>query len=602
MTVILRNSSAVSPEGSQHPTTSAHPSSSILIRRMRSRNPKIHNRYFIPDGNLDLELEDGIVYRVYRYFFTQFSEDFASEYLSGPASSSFVRLKGVEAQDLDRFLSLIYPSKLGQLDISTAGEWTGVLRLADRWSFLDLRKLALEKLDALSSPAKCGVIVPNAIIPLNDRTEVARDLDGTAWSRSSPADQDDVPLLRLPTAQRIPISDAMVSIVAGQQEISEGLDAVDAVDILRSVRESMRAMLHSVSEEASLDVEQASLDVEDASLDVEQASLDVEKGSSAVEDVPASPGADPTTEAAHEPVAPHTALELSSVTYEPSSVTYEPLNIPHAPSRVTYESSSVTREPSRITREPLSTTYLLRELPFDISTPLPSFEPSLPTSFEPSLSNSFEPSLSSDQAPPRTKESIRDHHRESIQDRLQRVVGKEPPKHKPSLWSSFRRGLMDGYNSALLRNGYDRASSTNGYDGASFTNGYDGTSSTRGCDNAPSLGDSPQPNTPSSPSSPTRSEDCSSSKEDHVQAQVSSAREPEERLARSGEERVIVRRRQERMARYREEFNADLRANIERTRESVERTRESVHRARVTASRWMDIFGRTTYSSAVYER
>ncbi|KAL1751178.1 hypothetical protein FB107DRAFT_222533 [Schizophyllum commune] len=505
MTVILRNSSAVSPEGSQHPTTSAHPSSSIIIRRMRSQNPKVHDRYFLADGNLGFVLEDGTVYRVHRHFFTQYSEDFASEYLTGPASSSFVRLKGVEAKDLDRFLSLIYPSKIGESDISTADEWLSVLRLAERWAFVDLRKLAREKLNALALPAECDVIVPPP-----KRAKVAHESGFTDWLERAPIGLHDA------SADRQP---------------DKGLDRVDALDILQSVQASMRAMLDtgppSDSEGSSLDGEGASLKVEGAPSEVAGSTSNVEGQASDVGDVPASPNA--------------------------------------------LLSSSVTREPSRITREPLSTTDLLRELPFDVLTP----------------STSFEPSLSSGQAPPRHRESIRDRHRESIQDRLQRAVGKEPLKRTPSLWSSFRRGFPDA---------------------------------------------------PSSPLSPARSEDGPSSKEDHEQAQVSSAREPEdqvarsggerlarsdeERMARGGEDRVVgsgkdipalgyqnrarddeedrVRRRQERMARYREEFNADLRAQVERTRESVERTRESMDRAQETASRWMDIFGRTTYSSAFY--
>ncbi|KAL1670132.1 hypothetical protein GGF50DRAFT_42881 [Schizophyllum commune] len=484
MAVIHPSHSAVSTEGYQHPTSTAHPSSIVIIRRTRSRNPKVHDRYFLADGNLGFELEDGTMYRVHRHFFTQYSESFAIEYLSSPASTSFVRPKGIETRDFDRFLSLLYPSKIGELDISTADEWLSVLRLAERWAFVDLRKLARQKLNALASPAEC-----DDIAPFPKRAKVACESGFTDWLERAP----------------IGLHDASAS-----KQPDKGLDEVDALDILQRVQASMR--------------EGASSDVAGSTSNVEGASLDVEGQPSDVGDVPASSN----------------ALLSSTVSHDFASVTHEPG----------------------------STTDLLRELPFDISTP--------PTSFE--------PSLSSGQAPPR--------HRESIQDRLQRVVGKEPPRRPPSLWSSFRRGFVDGYNSALIRNGYDGASSTRGYDSAS------------------SMGGSPQPDAPFSPSSPARSEDCSSSKEDHEQAQVSSAREPEdqvarsdeERLARSEEERVIgsgeetpalTRRRQERMARYREEFNADLRAQVERTRESMDRAKE-------TASRWMDIFGRTTYSSAFY--
>ncbi|KAL1714332.1 hypothetical protein EV715DRAFT_209811 [Schizophyllum commune] len=511
MTVILRNSSAVSPEGSQHPTTSAHPSSSIIIRRMRSRNPKVHNRYFIPDGNLDLELEDGTVYRVHRHFFTQYSEDFASEYLSGPALSSFARLKGVEAQDLDRFLSLIYPTKIGESDISTADEWLSVLRLAERWAFVDLRKLAREKLNALALPAEC-----DDIAPFPERAKVAGESGFTDWLERAPIGLHDA------SADRQP---------------DKGLDGVDALDILQRVQASMRAMLDT-GEGASSDVAGSTSNVEGSTSNVEGASLDVDGQPSDVGDVPASPNA--------------------------------------------LLSSSVTREPSRITREPLSTTDLLRELPFDISTPH--------ISFEPSLSNSFEV-------------SIRDHHRESIQDRLQRVVGKEPLKRTPSLRSSFGRAFPDTPSSP--------PSPARSKDGPSSTEDHEQTQV--------SLAREPEERIACSDE-----ERLARSGEERMARRGAEriARSGEERMAHSDEERVIgsgedipalvsenqarddkedrARRRQERMARYREEFIADLRAQVERTRESVERTRESVNRARETASRWMDIFGRTTYSSAFY--
>ncbi|KAI5890985.1 uncharacterized protein SCHCODRAFT_02627827 [Schizophyllum commune H4-8] len=499
MTVINPNRSAILPVGSQHPTTSAHPSSTIIIRRTGSRYLKTHVRYFLADGNLDIELDDGTLYRVHRHFFTQYSSAFAAEYLSSPASSSFVRLRSIEGRDFDRLLSLIYPSKLGELDISTADEWLSVLRLADRWSFVDLRQLAREKLDSIASAT--------------ERAAVACELGLAGRADSARPGLPKVATVNTP-------------------ERSGSSDRVDAADNLQRVPASIRVMPESNVEDASLTVEDASPDIGDR---------------------PAPLGATPMIEATYEPMALHTAPE-----------------------------------PSRVTRELVSTIDFLHELPFCAL--------EQPDDTEPAHSSNLS------EAPAR--------HRESIQDRLKRVLGKEPPKRVPSLWSSFRSSTSDfsdgapsSSNAPAVRSEQDPAAESDNLDSCS-------SSSSLGTPKEPFLAEMTtkdasiysgrnRVSNACQPAASSASDSSTSNSPQRVASSSSCVTSPfspspldvQDHPPSSGE---LTGSRDEWKARYREELMADIVANTERMRHSMNRVKEN-------ASRWMDIFGRTTYSSAFYE-
>ncbi|KAL1739654.1 hypothetical protein HDZ31DRAFT_7079, partial [Schizophyllum fasciatum] len=123
------------------------------------------DRFYLPDGNIKFKLDNGEVYNVHRYFFEAHSSKFAAEYLCN-SLADVVKLPGVASLDFECFLSLIYPSSLGKCDIATPEEWTSVLRLADKWSFADLKVFALEGLES-ASPV--------------DRIIVARESDLPDW-------------------------------------------------------------------------------------------------------------------------------------------------------------------------------------------------------------------------------------------------------------------------------------------------------------------------------------------------------------------------------------------------------------------------------------
>ncbi|KAL1759887.1 hypothetical protein FB107DRAFT_287355 [Schizophyllum commune] len=112
--------------------------------------PQTH-RFYLKDGNIKFELDDGSLYNVHRYFFEIHAPTFAEEYLDCEASAP-IKLSGVCSVDFERFLSMIYPTTLGKLDITTVDEWTSILRLATRWSVFGLRDLAIEEIKPQATP------------------------------------------------------------------------------------------------------------------------------------------------------------------------------------------------------------------------------------------------------------------------------------------------------------------------------------------------------------------------------------------------------------------------------------------------------------------
>lgn len=109
------------------------------------------HRFYLKDGNLKFELDDGTLYNVHRYFFDAYAPNFAAEALGGETSEA-VKLHDISSIDFERFLSMIYPTELGVCDIQTVDEWTSVLRLAARWSISSLRDLAIRNIEPIASP------------------------------------------------------------------------------------------------------------------------------------------------------------------------------------------------------------------------------------------------------------------------------------------------------------------------------------------------------------------------------------------------------------------------------------------------------------------
>lgn len=115
------------------------------------------------DGTVRFQLDDGTLYCVHRHFFQQHSPAFTAQYLGN--GNDTVRLNDVSSVDFDRFLALFYPTRIGKCDIQTAEEWASVLRLASRWSFLELRELAIAELETTASPVEKIALARECHVP-----------------------------------------------------------------------------------------------------------------------------------------------------------------------------------------------------------------------------------------------------------------------------------------------------------------------------------------------------------------------------------------------------------------------------------------------------
>ncbi|KAL1712977.1 hypothetical protein EV715DRAFT_212649 [Schizophyllum commune] len=124
-------------------------------------------RFSLSDGNIKFKLDDGSVYNVHRSFFEVHSPKFAAEFLCN-SHAEVVRLPEISSVDFECFLSMIYPTAIGEFDVHTVAEWTSVLRLATKWSFDRLRALALREVEAIATAV--------------DKIVLAREFDfGDAW-------------------------------------------------------------------------------------------------------------------------------------------------------------------------------------------------------------------------------------------------------------------------------------------------------------------------------------------------------------------------------------------------------------------------------------
>ncbi|KAL1663705.1 hypothetical protein GGF50DRAFT_127790 [Schizophyllum commune] len=127
------------------PSTGTSPSSKPAVKPTLL-NTKKHNRFYMDPRTIQLMLDDGTLYRVFRQSFEEHSSAFATQYLADCSEDEPIKLSGVSSVDLDRFLSLMYPSELATCELLTADEWISVLRLSHKWSFSGLHARAIREI------------------------------------------------------------------------------------------------------------------------------------------------------------------------------------------------------------------------------------------------------------------------------------------------------------------------------------------------------------------------------------------------------------------------------------------------------------------------
>ncbi|TRM68875.1 hypothetical protein BD626DRAFT_579628 [Schizophyllum amplum] len=159
-----------SPSTAESPVLPPAMSDEVVEPRVFSADDReldVQHRFYLKDGNVKFELDDGKLYNVHRYFFDTHAPQFAAEHLRG-RHSEHIKLHDVSSVDFERLLSIIYPTELGKCDIHTVDEWTSVLRLATKWSISSLRDLAIQEI----APKASAI----------DKVVIAREFNlGKAW-------------------------------------------------------------------------------------------------------------------------------------------------------------------------------------------------------------------------------------------------------------------------------------------------------------------------------------------------------------------------------------------------------------------------------------
>ncbi|KAF8644006.1 hypothetical protein AX16_008722 [Volvariella volvacea WC 439] len=114
-----------------------------------------HAEFYFADENITFQVEN-TTFRLPSYFFRRDSTEFRDLLdRSHPTINiipNVIRLNNVTVTDFERFIRVMYPSKIGKYDATTVEEWTSILTLADRWKFTSIRELAIAEIVRIGTP------------------------------------------------------------------------------------------------------------------------------------------------------------------------------------------------------------------------------------------------------------------------------------------------------------------------------------------------------------------------------------------------------------------------------------------------------------------
>ncbi|KAJ6463360.1 hypothetical protein C8R45DRAFT_517541 [Mycena sanguinolenta] len=174
---------------------------------------KPHEKYYLDGGDLHIIAEDR-EFRVHRYFFERESARFRALLASpspgaprqGSSHLTAVKLQGVTAKDLEKFLFVFYNPTYSLYD-TPISDWACILHLGHEWQFLEVVKLAVRELEKMALP-----VVDR--IALYQKHKVAEDLlvphYATLCTRGCALDLDESERLGMSTV--VLINQAMHSI------------------------------------------------------------------------------------------------------------------------------------------------------------------------------------------------------------------------------------------------------------------------------------------------------------------------------------------------------------------------------------------------------
>jgi len=117
-----------------------------------------HMVYFIPEGDITIKVDD-TVFRIHRYFLIKESKHFRSMLIPaipcrdppGSSETNPVVLEDAESEAFADLLWVFYNPKYS-IYTATVDKWKRILNLAQQWSFIEVEKLCVRELEALSIP------------------------------------------------------------------------------------------------------------------------------------------------------------------------------------------------------------------------------------------------------------------------------------------------------------------------------------------------------------------------------------------------------------------------------------------------------------------
>ncbi|TFK57827.1 hypothetical protein BDN72DRAFT_907448, partial [Pluteus cervinus] len=121
---------------------------------------KRHHRFFIAEEFITLQIDE-VYFNLPTFILKKHSKELekliADQTETDPEYFAPL-VQGVSAVDLERFLAILFPAEYGQYDATSFDEWASILKVAHQWEFESIFKLALEKIELVSSPVEKVVI------------------------------------------------------------------------------------------------------------------------------------------------------------------------------------------------------------------------------------------------------------------------------------------------------------------------------------------------------------------------------------------------------------------------------------------------------------
>ncbi|KAG1767080.1 hypothetical protein EDD22DRAFT_876370 [Suillus occidentalis] len=122
-----------------------------------------HPEFYLEDGNITF-LVDNTLFCVHRFFFQRESQVFIRELSQAPrdgiSDDNPFQVEGVTSVDFATLLWVWYSPKY-RLDRTSLETWLVVLELSTRWQFLEMKKLAIERLQSLKIDPIEKIIIYN---------------------------------------------------------------------------------------------------------------------------------------------------------------------------------------------------------------------------------------------------------------------------------------------------------------------------------------------------------------------------------------------------------------------------------------------------------